>query len=444
MECRSTTRSRAALSLAVLGGAVGVLLSLATGAAVAAVHPTVAAGVADPAAGRATPAATYRSVWRPATFAPARAALAGAPTGGGVSFFDGFEYGITRWTTVSGWQQDVTWAATTYRAASGSSSAYCVGTYVSPPGPYPNNVHNEMVAGPFDLSGTVEGFLEFDVWVDCPPEDQSPPHDYVWVGVFKTAPSANGGDGRGTAVWGHGGWTHYSIDLTQTDLGNLCGAPQVWIGIMFASDASASGEGAYLDNVSLTATPLAPSPSITGFQPISGPPGTSVTITGTNLGRAAAVTFGGAAAVFTTGDPGHITATVPLLATSGPITVTTSSGTATSTSSFTVTKPEPVDSEPPTVVAMNAVSVKRGQTATIRYRVGDPLPSCGSASVYLVIKRAGRTVWSTTLDDVPTNEARSCSFRCLLKRGSYRYYLSCRDDAGNSGTGVSSKSFTVR
>src|SRR5436305_2000111 len=52
-------------------------------------------------------------------------------------------------------------------------------------------------------------------------------------------------------------------------------------------------------------------PTISGFTPTSGQPGTSVTITGTNLSGATGVTFGGASASFSVDSSIRITATLP-------------------------------------------------------------------------------------------------------------------------------------
>jgi uncharacterized repeat protein (TIGR01451 family) len=84
-----------------------------------------------------------------------------------------------------------------------------------------------------------------------------------------------------------------------------------------------------------------PGPTVTGLAPGSGPVGTSVTISGTNLTGASSVRFNGAAASFAVNSATQITATVPTGATSGTVAVTTSGGTATSSTSFAVTTAAP-------------------------------------------------------------------------------------------------------
>jgi uncharacterized repeat protein (TIGR03803 family) len=79
-----------------------------------------------------------------------------------------------------------------------------------------------------------------------------------------------------------------------------------------------------------------PLPRIGKFSPASGPAGTSVLITGSNLLGATSVTFNGTAASYTVESDNYISATVPAGATTGPIKVVTPNGSATSTSSFTV------------------------------------------------------------------------------------------------------------
>lgn len=87
--------------------------------------------------------------------------------------------------------------------------------------------------------------------------------------------------------------------------------------------------------------PPAPAPAISSFTPTSGPAGTTVAISGTNLGGATAVTFNRVAAAFTVTSATQLTATVPAGATTGPVAVTASGGTAASAASFIVTTPPP-------------------------------------------------------------------------------------------------------
>jgi hypothetical protein len=77
-------------------------------------------------------------------------------------------------------------------------------------------------------------------------------------------------------------------------------------------------------------------PTITGFTPTSGQPGTSVTVTGTNFVNVQTVTFNGVSSTFTVTSPTTLIAVVPPTATTGSLTVQTLAGTATSAASFTV------------------------------------------------------------------------------------------------------------
>ncbi|MET4074790.1 IPT/TIG domain-containing protein [Hymenobacter sp. UYCo722] len=85
-------------------------------------------------------------------------------------------------------------------------------------------------------------------------------------------------------------------------------------------------------------TVLPGAPAISSLSPTSGTPGTSVTITGTNLAGATSVSFNGTAAAFTVNSATQLTATVPTGATSGNVTVTTPGGTSNGLA-FTVTVP---------------------------------------------------------------------------------------------------------
>ena len=98
-----------------------------------------------------------------------------------------------------------------------------------------------------------------------------------------------------------------------------------------ATIADGQGVGTILDDDG-------PPPTISGFQPASGPAGTSVIIAGADLEWARSVTFGGKTASYSVNSATQITATVPPDGVTGPISVTTGGGTSASAASFTVTE----------------------------------------------------------------------------------------------------------
>lgn len=108
--------------------------------------------------------------------------------------------------------------------------------------------------------------------------------------------------------------------------------------------------------------PVAPAPAIASLAPASGPVGTTVTVTGSNLTGASALTLNGiAVADFTVVNATTLTFVVPAGATSGPVAVTTQGGTATSAGAFTVTVPVSA----PTIASFTPTSGGPGTTVTI-------------------------------------------------------------------------------
>ena len=122
-------------------------------------------------------------------------------------------------------------------------------------------------------------------------------------------------------------------------------------GLIGPPSATASGESSSLA-----------APTVTAFTPISGPVGTSVTVSGARLTGATRVTFNGTrAATFSVLSATRLRATVPSRATTGRIAVTTSGGTATSAARFTVTKAVTA----PKVTAFTPASGPVGTSVTV-------------------------------------------------------------------------------
>lgn len=123
---------------------------------------------------------------------------------------------------------------------------------------------------------------------------------------------------------------------------------------------NANGESKPSAEVSATPTSPPPAPpTITGFSPTNGIVGSTVTITGTNYSTIATnntVAFNGVAALVNAATTTTLTATVPVGATTGFITVTTAAGTAKSATAFTVLTPPDVPSNP-TATAVSATQI---------------------------------------------------------------------------------------
>jgi hypothetical protein len=100
-------------------------------------------------------------------------------------------------------------------------------------------------------------------------------------------------------------------------------------------------------------------PEISSFNPVTGPIGTELTISGSNFTGTSAVSFNGTnASVFNVDSDTQISATVPSGTTSGPISVTNGDGTGSSANDFTLF-------EPPAFTAFGPSSGPIGTEVTI-------------------------------------------------------------------------------
>ena len=148
-------------------------------------------------------------------------------------------------------------------------------------------------------------------------------------------------------------------------------------------------------------------PTITGFTPSSGPPGTVVTITGTNLAVATEVSFNGKAATDITSDtPTKITVKVPTGATTGYITVTAPNGSVTSATKFiyvgpTITGFSPSSGPPGTVVTITGTNLSNTTAVTFNGKAGT-VTSDGSTKITVKVPTGATTGYIRIVTPVET------------------------------------------
>jgi hypothetical protein len=91
-----------------------------------------------------------------------------------------------------------------------------------------------------------------------------------------------------------------------------------------------------------------------------------------------------------------------------------------------------VDTRRPAVQAPSAASVRQYRAATLKCRVSDAAPSAGTADVTIRVKTLrGRTVKTLKLYDQGVGKMLKGRFFCTLSKGTYRFYVSATDPAGN-------------
>ena len=133
-----------------------------------------------------------------------------------------------------------------------------------------------------------------------------------------------------------GAWVQKGSKLVGT--GNTGAAAQGY-SIAMSEDGTTAITGGPFDNSSQGAAwvYLEGHPTITSFSPVTGPPGTLVTVSGTNLGALTTFTIGGQSAIVLSNTASTVVALVMPGALTGTVSITTGGGTASSTTNFTVT-----------------------------------------------------------------------------------------------------------
>jgi hypothetical protein len=219
-----------------------------------------------------------------------------------------------------------------------------------------NNMHGSGSTGPCPNSGSLQLLKNGDTWLSA----NVPP--LLAQGAIVIVTFDEGTENDTTGVGGH--------------VMTVVTGPGVPAGVVDATPMTHFGLLAGLLNFfelspllggSATATPLViprsttyATPTISAIAPESGLMGSAVSITGTDLTTAYRVTFGGVAARFTVDSDMSITATVPLGAVDGPVSVSTVGGVAASPTTFTVTGGPPL----PAIVQSAVASGKSTLTAS--------------------------------------------------------------------------------
>lgn len=180
---------------------------------------------------------------------------------------------------------------------------------------------------------------------------------------------------------------------------------------------------------------------VAGFLPTSGAVGDLVTLTGTGLTGAYAVTFNGTSAtVFSVISGAQITAIVPAGATSGPIAVTTLGGTGTSATSLSVIRAVTAR----VTLRVGTTSIALGKTVRL---AGALTPaSLAGSRVALTVKVRTNGEWTTARTAfVRTKPAGAYAWAYgPSRRGRYRVRATIAETAAHTAAQSQRAAFTVR
>ena len=181
---------------------------------------------------------------------------------------------------------------------------------------------------------------------------------------------------------------------------------------------------------SVTTPPL---PSITSFAPTSGGIGASVVIQGANFVGVTAVQFAGSAASFSSSSTTQCTATIPVGATSGTISITALGGTGTSSTSFTVI-PAPV------ITSISPTSGGSGTQVQIDGSnfAGTTLVSFNGTAASFTVNGAGTQITTTVPGGATNGPITVTTPGGSASSGIYRTGISPNPTASSSGKGCGS------
>ena len=103
-----------------------------------------------------------------------------------------------------------------------------------------------------------------------------------------------------------------------------------------------------------------------------------------------------------------------------------------------------IDTRPPKTVAYGKVTVARGSTAKIAYKITDAQPNGGTATVTITVRdAAGTTVDTLVLGEQEIGKKLRAAYACALAPGSYTYRVTATDAAGNAQSSAGSGTLVV-
>ena len=111
-----------------------------------------------------------------------------------------------------------------------------------------------------------------------------------------------------------------------------------------------------------------------------------------------------------------------------------------------------IDTGKPACFALKNVKAKAKKLAKLPFRIKDPAPSCGTASVTITIYRGKKVAKKIvlkvakriTINGAVVNKNLVYKYKVRLKKGSYTWRVTATDAAGNVGVMSKVKKLTVR
>ena len=104
-----------------------------------------------------------------------------------------------------------------------------------------------------------------------------------------------------------------------------------------------------------------------------------------------------------------------------------------------------VDTVAPTTRAPRAAKVVKGRKATLKYQVNDAAPNLGKATAVIKIKnKAGKVVKTIRPGAKAVNVLQKATFTCKLRKGTYKFYVTATDAAGNKSRNTAVNKLTVK